>query len=156
MNRGLGKYLALFFAACFLALQFHPIGEPQCEHNHKRIFHFEEVRTSVIDNSIDNSFIYVQQPALKQVYQSQQNTKLKQQRQYLGKIERQVAHPFRLFVLKSPLECLAAVCQNYQDKLFTSFNYLQKLELSFEFNPLLISNLMQVHSDESDSQISLS
>ena len=77
MNRGLSKCLALFFAACFLALQFHPIGEPQSEHNDKRIFHIEEVRTSEIDESIDNRFIYVQQHALKHVYLSQQKTKLK-------------------------------------------------------------------------------
>ena len=156
MNHGLSKCLALFFAACFLALQFHPIGEPQSEHNDKRIFHIEEVRTSEIDESIDNRFIYVQQHALKHVYLSQQKTKLKQQRQYLGEIESHVKHPFRVFVVKSSLECLSAVCQDYNDQQFISFSYLQKVELSFEFNPILIAHLIQVHIDESDSQVSLS
>jgi uncharacterized protein YaiE (UPF0345 family) len=41
MNRGLGKCLAIFFAACFFALQFHPIGEYQSDHNEKPIFHIE-------------------------------------------------------------------------------------------------------------------
>jgi hypothetical protein len=152
MNPSLGKFLALFFAACFLALQFHPVGDTQLEQNAKRIFHIEEVSTSVIDKSIDNSFIYGQVFQSKQAYLSQQNTKLKQQRQFLGAIERRVEHAFQ----QSIHECLAAICQNYQHKLFTAFNYLQKLELSFEFNPILIKNLKQVHSDESDSQISLS
>ena len=152
MNRGLGKFLALFFAACFLALQFHPVGETQSEHNDKRIFHIEAVSASLIDKSIDNRFIYVQQLASKQLHLSQQKIKLKQQRQYLSEIERQIAHPFRQFMR----ECFAAIFRNFQDKLFISFKYLQKLALSFEFNPILIANIMQVHSDESDSKTSLS
>jgi hypothetical protein len=60
MNRSLGQILALFFVACFLVLQFHPVAEPQPEHNNKPIFHIEEVSTSVIDKHIDNRFIYVQ------------------------------------------------------------------------------------------------
>ena len=152
MNIGLGKFLVLFFAACFLALQFHPVGEPQPGHNANQIVHFEEVSASVMDKSLDNRFIYVQQLASKQVYLSQQKTKLKQQRQYIEGIERQVDHPFRQFML----ECLAAICQDYEDKLFTSFNYLQKLELSLEVNPILISNLIPVHTDEPELQISLS
>ena len=152
MNSRQGKFLALFFAACFLSLQFHPAGEPQSQQNAKQIFHIVAVSTSLIEQGIDNRFIYVLQATSKQVNVSQQKTKLKQQRQFIGAIERQVAHPFRHFML----ECLAAICQDYQDKLLTTFNYLQKRELSFEFNPILISTLMQIHSDESDSQISLS
>jgi len=152
MNPRLGKFLALFFAACFLALQFHPVGDTQLEHNVKRIFHIEEVSTSVIDQSIDNSFIYAQVFQSKYAYLSQQKTKLKQQRQFLKAIERRVDHAFQQFMQ----EGLAAIAQDYQDKLFTTFNYLQKLELSFDFNPILISNFKQVHNDESDSQISLS
>lgn len=156
MTRGLGKCLAIFFAACFFALQFHPIGEYQSDHNEKPIFHIEEISTSVIDKRIDNSFIYVQQRALKHVYLSQQKTKLKQQRQYRAEIERQVKHPYRLFVLKSSRECLSAVCQDYNDKQCVSFNYMQKLNLFFAFNPTLIAHLIQVHIDEPDSKISLS
>lgn len=152
MNRGLGIFLTLFFAACFLALQLHSVGETQSEYNDKQIFHIEAVSASLIDKSIDNRFIYIQSLASKQIHLSQQKIKLKQQRQYLSGIERKIAHPFRQFML----ECLAAICQNLQDNLFISFQYLQKLELSFEFDPILISNLMQVHNDESDSQISLS
>jgi hypothetical protein len=152
MNRRLGIFLSLFFAACFLALQFHPVGDTQSEYNDKQIFHIEAVSASLIDKSIDNRFIYIQHRPSKQTYLSQQKTKLKQQRQYLSGIERQVEHSFRVFML----ECLNGICQDYQDKLFTSFKYLQKLKLSFEFNPILISNLMQVHNEESDSQISLS
>lgn len=152
MNRGLGIFLTLFFAACFLALQLHSVGETQSEYNDKRIFHIEAVSASLIDKSIDNRFIYIQHRSSKQTYLSQQKTKLKQQRQYLSGIERQVEHAFQVFML----ECFAAICLNYQEKLFTSFKYLQKLELSFEFNPISISNLMQVHNDESDASISLS
>ena len=152
MNPRLGKFLALFFAACFLALQFHPVGDTQLEHNVKRIFHIEEVSTSVIDKSIDNSFIYGQVFQSKHAYLSQQNTEVKQQRQFLRAIERQVEHAFRQFMY----ECLAAICQDYQDKVTTTFNTLQKLELSFEFDSILISNRVLVHNDESDSQISLS
>jgi hypothetical protein len=152
MNRGLGIFLTLFFAACFLALQFHPVGDTQLEHNAKRTFHIEDVRSSVIDKRIDNSFIYGQAFQSKHAYLSQQNTEVKQQRQFLGAIERQVEHAFQQFMH----ECLAAICLDYQDRLFTTFRYLQKLELSFEFNPILISNVKQVHSDESDSNISLS
>ena len=56
MNPRLGKFLALFFAACFLALQFHPVGDTQLEHNVKRIFHIEEVSTSVIALSMAKFF----------------------------------------------------------------------------------------------------
>jgi hypothetical protein len=146
MNRGLGIFLTLFFAACFLALQWHPVGETQSESNNKQIFHIEAVSASLIDNR----FIYVQPLTSKQVQLSQlsqQKVKLRQQRQYLSGIERQIAHPFRQFML----ECLAAICQNFQDYLFISFQYLQKLELSFEFNPILISNTLQVHADEPDA-----
>lgn len=152
MNRGLGKFLAIFFVACFLALQFHPVGDTQLEYNAKRIFHIEEVKTSVIDKSIDNRSIYVQVFQSKHAYSFRQKTNLKQQCQFLGAIERQEQHVFRQFTH----ECLAAICENYQNKLLTTFNYLQKLELSFEFNSILISNIMQVHTDESDSHISLS
>jgi glutaminase len=152
MNPRFGKVLALFFAACFLALQFHPVGDTQLEQNAKQIFHIEEVSTSVIDKRIDNSFIYAQVFQSKQAYLSHQNTEVKQQRQFLGAIERQVEHAFRQFMH----ECLAAICQDYQDKVTTTFNTLQKLELSFEFDSILISNRVLVHSDESDSQISLS
>lgn len=152
MNPRLGKFLALFFAACFLALQFHPVGDTQLEHSAKRIFHIEEVSTSAIDKSIGNSFIYAQVFQSKHAYLAQQTVKQKQQRQFLGAIEQQVEHPFQQFMH----QCLAAICQNYQDKVTTTFNTLQKLELSFEFDSILISNRVQVHSDVSDSQISLS
>tara|TARA_R110002153_G_scaffold13189_3_gene49295 strand:+ start:9506 stop:9964 length:459 start_codon:yes stop_codon:yes gene_type:complete len=152
MNRGLGKFLTLFFAACFLALQFHPVAEIQSELNDKRIFHIEEVSVSIIDKNIDNRFIYVQQLASKQAYLPPQKIKLTQQRQYLSGIERQLAHPFRVFML----ECLDAICKNYQDKLTTSFIYQQKRKLSFELDPILISNNIQVHIDESDLHVSLS
>jgi hypothetical protein len=152
MKRGLGKFLALIFVACFSALQFHPVGDTQLEYNAKRIFHIEEVRTSVIDKSIDNRFIYVQVFQSKHAYLFQQKTNIKQQCQILGAIERQEQHAFRQFMHK----CLAAICEDYQNKLLTTFNYLQKLELSFEFNSILISNIMQVYTDGSDSYISLS
>lgn len=152
MNPRFGKFLALFFAACFLGLQFHPVGDTQLEQNAKRIFHIEEVSTSVIDKHIDNIFIYAQVFQSKQAYVSHQNTEVKQQRQFLGAIERQVEHAFRLFMH----ECLSAICQDYQDKVTTAINTLQKLELSFEFDSVLISNQFLVHTDESDSQISLS
>jgi len=48
MSPGLGKFLALFFVACFLAMQFHPVGESQFEPNDKPIFHVEAVSISVI------------------------------------------------------------------------------------------------------------
>jgi glycyl-tRNA synthetase alpha subunit len=152
MKSVLGKFLAIFFAACFLGLQFHPVGDTQLEQSAKQIFHIEDVSSSVIDKIIDNSFIYGQVFQSKHAYLSQQNTEVKQQRQFLETIERQVEHAFRQFMH----ECLAAICQDYQDKLFTTFNHLQKLELSYEFNPILISNRILVHSDESNSQISLS
>jgi len=152
MNRVLEIFLTLFFAACFLALQFHPVGDTQLEQNAKRIFHIEEVRSSVIDKRIDNSFIYGQVFQSKHAYLSQQNTEVKQQRQFIGAIERQVEHAFRQFMH----ECLAAICEDYQHKVITTFNYRQKLALSFEFTPILIVNFKQVHSDESGSQISLS
>ena len=152
MNPRFGKFLALFFAACFLALQFHPVGDTQLEQNAKRIFHIEEVSTSVIDKRIDNSFISAQVFQSKQAYLPQQKAKLKQQRQFLGAIERHVEHAFQQFTH----QCLIAICQHYQDKVTTTFNTLQKLELSFEFDSILISNRVLVHSDESDSQISLS
>jgi hypothetical protein len=152
MNRSLGQLLAICFAACFLALQFHPVGDTQLEQNAKRIFHIEEVSTSVIDKSIDNSFIYAQVFQSKHAYLPQQTVKLKQQLQFLWVIERQVEHAFQQFMQ----ECLDAICQNYQDKVTTTFNNLQKLELSFEFDSILISNRVLVHNDESDSKISLS
>lgn len=152
MNIGLGKFLALFFAACLFASQFHSVAEVQAEQNDNQIFHIEEVSSSVIDNSFDNRFIYGQQFSAKSLFLSQQQTPLIQQRQYLGAIERQVAHPFRHIMLES----LDTICQSYEDKLFTSFSYQQILALSFELSPFLISNIMQFHSDESDSQISFS
>jgi len=147
-----GKFLAVFFAACFLAIQFHPVGDTQLEQSAKQIFHIEDVSSSVIDKSIDNSFIYGQVFQPKNAYLSQQNTEVKQQRQFLETIERQVEHAFSLFMH----ECLDAICQDYQDKLLTTFNHLQKQKLSFEFDSVLISNQFLVHTDESDSQISLS
>jgi hypothetical protein len=79
MNPRLGKFLILFFVACFLALQFHPIGDTQLEQSAKRIFHIEDVSTSVLDKSIDNKFIYFHVFQSKQAYLSQQKTKFKQQ-----------------------------------------------------------------------------
>jgi hypothetical protein len=152
MNTRLENFLILFFAACFLALQFHPVGDTQLEQSAKRIFHIEDVSTSVIDKSIDNKFIYFHVFQSKQAYISQQKTKFKPQSQFFGAIERRADHAIRHYVQG----CLAAICLDYQGKLFTTFRYLQKLGLSFEFNPILISNFKKVHSDESDSQISLS
>ena len=152
MNNRLGKFLALFFAACLFASQFHSAGEVQVEHIDNQIFHIEDVSTSLIDNSFDNRFIYVQQFATTPNYLFQQQTQLIQQRQYLGAIERQIEHPFRHLML----ECLDAICQSYERKLFTSFSYQQKLALSFEFSPFLIANFMRIHSDESDLHTSLS
>jgi len=148
MNPGLGKFLAIFFAACFLALQFHPVGDTQLESNAKQIIHIEDVSTSVLDNQ----FAYVQIFQSKPSYLIQQKNRLKQQRQFLGSLERQVEHAFQHFMQ----QCLAAICQDDQDKLSTRFHYLQKLALSFEFNPILVSSFKQVHNDEPDSQISLS
>lgn len=150
MNRGLSKFLTLIFAACFLALQFHPVGDTQLEQNPKRIFHIEEVSASAANNNIDDRFIYGQVFQTKYAFLSQQKIKLKQQRQFLASIERQVDHAFRQFMH----ECLPAICQDYQDKVITTFNYLQKRELSFEFNSFLISNIMQAHTDEPDTNIS--
>lgn len=147
-----GKFLLIFFAACFLALQFHPVGGTQLEQSATRIFHIEDVSSSVIDKSIDNSFIYGQVFQSKHAYLSQQNTEVTQQRQFFEVIERQVEHAFRQFMH----ECLDAICQDYQDKLFTTFQYQQKLALTFGFNPILIANFKQVQSDESDSHFSLS
>jgi hypothetical protein len=152
MNSLLGKFLALFFAVCFLALQFHAVGDTQLEQSAKQIFHIEDVSSSVIDNSSDNKFIYIDIFQAKQAYLPQQKTKLLKQRQYIGAFERRADHAFRQYMY----ECLDAICQDYQDKLFTIFQYQQKLALTFEFNPILISNIKQVQSDESDSQFSLS
>jgi hypothetical protein len=152
MNNGLGKFLALFFAACLFASQFHCADEVQVEHIDNQIFHIENVSSSLIDNSFDNRFIYVQQFAAIPHYLFQQQTQLIQPRQYIGAIERQTEHPFRHLML----ECLETFCQSYDRKLFTSFSYQQKLALSFEFSPFLISNFMRIHSDESDSHTSLS
>lgn len=152
MNSLLGKFLALFFAACFLALQFHAVGDTQLEQNAKQIFHIEDVSSSVIDNSSDNKFIYIDTFQAKQVYLSQQKSNITQQRQYLGAIEQGADHAFREFMQ----ECIAAICVDYQDKVFTTFQYQQKLALTFEFNPILISHYKQLHSDGSDSLVSLS
>ena len=152
MKSMLGKFLTVFFAACFLAIQFHPVGDTQLEQSAKQIFHIEDVSSSVIDKSIDNRFIYGQVFQAKHAYLSQQNTQVKQQRQFFETIERQVEHAFRLFMH----ECLDAICQDYQDKLLTTFNHLQKLKLSFEFDSVLILNQFLVHTDESASQTSLS
>jgi hypothetical protein len=75
---------------------------------------------------------------------SQQNNKLKKQRQFLGAIERQIAHPFRHFMQ----ECIAAICQDHQDKSVITYNYLKQRELLFEFNPNLITHILQGHNDE--------
>lgn len=143
MNYGLRQLVVVFFAACFMALQFPLIDETQFEQYDKRIFHIEEVSTSGIDKPIDNRFIYVQHIATK--------NKRKLQRQYIAAIEQQVEQPFRQFML----ECLDAICQDYQNKLSTSFKFQKKRELSFELDPILISNLIQVHIEESDGKISL-
>ena len=135
MNHRLGKFVVIFFAACFLALQFNAVGDAHLEQSAKQIFHIEDVSSSVIDKRIDNKFIYVDVFQSKQAYLFQQKFKLTQQRQFLGAFERHADHPFRQYMQ----ECLAAICLDYQDKLLTTFNYLQKLELSFEFNPILIS-----------------
>ena len=106
MDPRLSKFLRLFFAACFLALQFHPVGDTQLEQSAKRIFHIEDVSKTVIDKRIDNSFIDDKFFQSKHAYLSQQNTEVKQQRQFLGAIERQVEHAFRQFMQ----ECLADPC----------------------------------------------
>lgn len=152
MNRGLSKFLTLFFAACFLALQFHPVGDTQLAQNPKRIFHIEEVSASVINNNIDNRFIHGQVLQTKHAPLLKQKAKPNQQHSFFRTTKRQVEDVFRPFMQ----QCLAAICQSYQDKLVTTYNVLQQRELSFEFNPLLIANNKQVHTDEPDSQISLS
>lgn len=152
MNRRLGKFVVIFFIACFLAIQFNAVGDDQLEQSAKQIFHIEDVSLSVIDKPIDNKFIYVGVFQSKLPYLSQQKSKLTLQRQYLEAFERRADHAF----LQYMQECLSAICLDYQDKLFTTFNYLQKLELTFEFNSILILKFKQVHSDESDLQFSLS
>lgn len=152
MIRSPSQLVASFFVACLLALQFHPVGEPQSEHNDKPISHLEEVSNSLVDKSIDNRFINVQQFLAKQSYLSGQSIKPKQQRQDVAEIGQQVAHPFRHFMLK----CLVAICQSYEDKLVTSFHYLKKRELSFELDPFIAPHIMQLHPDGPDAPASSS
>ncbi|WP_299073572.1 hypothetical protein [uncultured Paraglaciecola sp.] len=149
MNTRLGKCLAVFFAACFLAIQFNAVADVNTEHNSKQIFHVEEVDTSAINKGIDISVIAAQQSSSKQHYLSQQKTKRQQQRQFLTGIERHVEHAFRQVMFGSQ----SAIRQDYQDRLFTTFNYRQLLALSFNVNPILIPTIRQVHIDESDSNL---
>jgi hypothetical protein len=151
MNRSLGHILALVFAACFLALQFHAMAETQSEYNNKQIFHIEEVSTSLIDQSIDNRFISALVFHSKQAHLPEQKAKVNQQRQFVWAIEQKAGHAFRQFMQES----LAAIFHDQQHKLKTIFNYLQKRELSFEFATFLLPRIMHHHNDESDSNISL-
>ncbi|WP_339721488.1 hypothetical protein [uncultured Paraglaciecola sp.] len=146
MKNGFGKLLAIFFAACFLALQFHSIGDTQLQQSVKRIFHIEEASSSVIDKSIDTKFIYSDVFLSKHDYLSQQKNTLKQQRQFIGALERLAEHGFRQFMQG----CLAAFCLDYQAKLTTSFDTQQKLALSFDPSSILLTYNMQIHGDESD------
>lgn len=152
MNVRFGKFLGLFFATCFLALQCNVVGEVNLAQSTMPIFHIEDVSYDGIDKRNENTFIHLRIFQSKQANLTQQKAKHSQMRQLFWAFEQHLDLAFRL----SLQECLSATCVDYQNKLVTNFNYLQKLKLSFDFNPIISSNFKQVHSDESDSQISLS
>lgn len=152
MNCRLGKFLALFFTACVLTLQLHAGGDAELEQSAKRIFHIEDVNSYVTDTRIDKTFNYFHIVQSKQANLSKQKAQYSQQRQFLWAFELRADHAFQKYMQ----ECLVDVCLDYQDKLFTTFNYLKKLILSFELAPILIANSKQIHNDESNPHSSLS
>jgi len=146
MNLGLGKYLALFFASCFLALPFYTVIETNAALQDNQSFYIDQAGTT--ERRVDSRFVYTQQFASKYVELSQQKVNFEHQSQY----PEAANHPFRQYIC----ECVAVVYKNYEDTLITSFNYLLIRELSFKLTSILISNLKQIYTVESDSQISLS
>ncbi|MEP1449257.1 MAG: hypothetical protein ABJK37_24345 [Paraglaciecola sp.] len=151
MNSVCGKVVAIFFAACFLALQFHNLDHTEIEHNTARIFHIEVTKTSEIDKKIHNQSIYTQvvrshheflqrYVPLYNLWQPQ----LKWGAQHWGTLDFQ----------KELQGGLAAFCEVYRVKLFTSFNFLQALALTFERISTLHAHHKQIQSDESDNHVS--
>jgi hypothetical protein len=107
---------------------------------------------------MDNRFICVQASVSKQLKLFQQKIKLRQPPQ-VKQILRHFMHgsmhgsKHRL-MHRLVKKCLTVIWQDYQEKSHTTFNYLKKLEISFEFNSFLIPHIIQVHCDGSDSRVS--
>lgn len=148
----MSRFIALAFAACCIVMQFHQLSLNEQVQNNAQIFHIEEISTTGLDGNIDNRFVFPQRSSSKQIQLSQQKHTLYQQRQYLGQIEQKTQHPFRQF----KVECLAAICQNYEDKLVTSLHHLTQLELTLELSPVRTFKRIKVLVDEPASQFSLS
>lgn len=155
MNSVFGKVVAIFFAACFVAVQFHYLDHTENKHNTGRIFHIEDARTSEIDRNIHNNSISAQVvqsnfSELSQRHLLQQKHNLKQQYQFKWMLDRKVKREFQ----KERQRCFAVFCEVYLVKLSTRFNFLQTLALTFEPTPTLNVHHKQIQSDESDNQIS--
>lgn len=152
MNSVFGKVVAIFFAACFLALQFHNLDHTEIEHNTGRIFHIEVTKTSEIDNKIHNQSIYAQVVQANHDEVFQRHLSVHKFPQPILKCSAQLWE--KLGFQQELQGGLAAFYEIYQVKLSTTFNYLQALALTFEHISFFHSYHKQIQSEEPDNHVS--
>lgn len=150
MSSRQGNFLALFFAVCFLALQFHTVADTQLEQSDNQNFQIQVVSNSLIDNGFDNSFISAQVSHTPHASLSQNSSKRNQKRQVFENKAQLSKQPYQHFIR----QCLAKICQYYQHRLTIAFSHQQHVELSFESSPLISGMLRQQPLEEPDQQIS--